>query len=92
MTKVMERFQPSAVVLQCGADSLSGDRLGVFNMTIRGHGACVSFFRRYNVPLMILGGGGYTPKNVARCWTYETALAVGRELPDGMGIAGEHGV
>ena len=28
MSKVMECYQPSAVVLQCGADSLSGDRLG----------------------------------------------------------------
>ena len=30
MSKVMECYQPSAVVLQCGADSLSGDRLGKF--------------------------------------------------------------
>lgn len=36
MAKVMEMYQPSAVVLQCGADSLSGDRLGCFNLTIRG--------------------------------------------------------
>ena len=26
MSRVMELYQPSAVVLQCGADSLSGDR------------------------------------------------------------------
>lgn len=32
----METFQPSAVVLQCGADSLTGDRLGCFNLTVRG--------------------------------------------------------
>uniref|UniRef100_A0A7E5A2D6 Histone deacetylase n=1 Tax=Panagrellus redivivus TaxID=6233 RepID=A0A7E5A2D6_PANRE len=76
MTKVMETFQPSAVVLQCGADSLNGDRLGSFNLTLFGHGNCVTFFRRYNVPLMMLGGGGYTARNVARCWTYETSLAV----------------
>lgn len=82
MTKVMERFQPSAVVLQCGADSLNGDRLGPFNLTLRGHGACVKFFRDQNVPLMLLGGGGYTPRNVARCWTYETALAVNVDIPD----------
>lgn len=25
---------------------------------------------------MLLGGGGYTARNVARCWTYETSLAV----------------
>lgn len=36
MTEVMARFQPSAVVLQCGADSLVGDRLGPFNLTLKG--------------------------------------------------------
>uniref|UniRef100_A0A8R1DIB8 Histone deacetylase n=1 Tax=Caenorhabditis japonica TaxID=281687 RepID=A0A8R1DIB8_CAEJA len=82
MTKVMERFDPSVVVLQCGADSLNGDRLGPFNMTLRGHGECARFFRSYNIPLMMLGGGGYTPRNVARCWTYETSIACNVELPD----------
>lgn len=36
IAKVMDTFQPSAVVLQCGADSLTGDRLGCFNLTVRG--------------------------------------------------------
>lgn len=36
ISKVMEMYQPSAVVLQCGADSLSGDRLGCFNLTVKG--------------------------------------------------------
>jgi histone deacetylase 1/2 len=36
--KVMERYDPGAIVLQCGADSLTGDRLGCFNLTLRGHG------------------------------------------------------
>ena len=40
---VMETFQPGAVVLQCGADSLSGDRLGCFNLSIQGHANCVEF-------------------------------------------------
>ncbi|GMT07778.1 hypothetical protein PENTCL1PPCAC_29952, partial [Pristionchus entomophagus] len=80
MTKVMEKFQPTAVVLQCGADSLNGDKLGTFNLTLHGHGACVRFFRSYNIPMMMVGGGGYTPKNVARCWTYETALAVNKSI------------
>ena len=34
--KIMEHFQPGAVVLQCGADSLSGDRLGCFNLSLKG--------------------------------------------------------
>lgn len=31
ISKVMETFQPSAVVLQCGADSLTGKYLLKFN-------------------------------------------------------------
>ena len=57
---VMETYQPSAIVLQCGADSLSGDRLGCFNLTLKGHAKCVEFMKKYNLPLLLLGGGGYT--------------------------------
>lgn len=32
----MEVFRPGAVVLQMGADSLSGDKLGGFNLTLKG--------------------------------------------------------
>jgi hypothetical protein len=35
LSKVMEVFQPGAVVLQCGADSLTGDRLGCFNLSLK---------------------------------------------------------
>jgi histone deacetylase 1/2 len=36
MEKVMQSYRPSAIVLQCGADSLTGDRLGCFNLTLKG--------------------------------------------------------
>lgn len=32
----METYDPGAVVLQCGTDSLSGDKLGCFNLSMRG--------------------------------------------------------
>ena len=35
--QVVSCFQPSAVVLQCGADSLAGDRLGTFSLSNRCH-------------------------------------------------------
>lgn len=75
----MDVYRPSAVVLQCGADSLAGDKLGCFNITMNGHAHCVQFLRSFTVPLILLGGGGYTVKNVARTWTYETACALGIE-------------
>lgn len=114
---VMETYRPTAVVLQCGADSLGCDRLGCFGLSTRGttwsrrrvpsacsgltpgvgrlaslplargpgHGECVRFVRSFRLPTLVVGGGGYTVKNVARCWTYETAVLlntqVSNELP-----------
>lgn len=78
----IESFRPSAIVLQCGADSLGGDRLGKFNLNIRAHGKCVEFCKQQNLPLLILGGGGYTARNVARLWCHETSLCVGANLSD----------
>lgn len=45
-------------------------------MTHRGHAACVEFVLSYGLPTIVLGGGGYTIRNVARCWAYETASIV----------------
>ena len=74
--KIMEVYKPTAIVLQCGADSLTGDRLGCFNLTLKGHGECVRFVKGFGVPLLVLGGGGYTIRNVARCWAYETSVVL----------------
>eukprot|EP01097_Dermamoeba_algensis_P011508 TRINITY_DN8929_c0_g1_i1.p1 TRINITY_DN8929_c0_g1~~TRINITY_DN8929_c0_g1_i1.p1 ORF type:complete len:447 (-),score=82.62 TRINITY_DN8929_c0_g1_i1:148-1488(-) len=82
MQKVMETFQPGAIVIQCGADSLTGDRLGGFNLSLKGHGECIEFLKSYNVPLLVVGGGGYTIRNVARCWTYETGILLNENLSD----------
>lgn len=80
ITSVMEYYQPEAVVLQCGGDSLSGDRLGCFNLSMRGHANCVNFVRGFGLPTLVLGGGGYTMRNVARTWAYETGRLVGVEM------------
>lgn len=76
----MEFYRPTAIVLQCGADSLAGDRLGCFSLSTKGHGECVNFVKDFNVPTLVVGGGGYTPRNVARCWTYETSLLVDEQI------------
>lgn len=98
----METYDPSAIVLQCGTDSLAGDKLGCLNLSMRGkhrlsilhkqwlnifpgHANCVKFVKSFNKPLLLLGGGGYTMRNVSRAWAYETGLAAGVELGPGMG-------
>lgn len=82
MEKVMEMYRPTAVVLQCGADSLTGDRLGCFNLTLKGHANCVEYIKSFNLPTLVLGGGGYTVRNVARCWAYETSVLLNTPIAD----------
>lgn len=81
-TKIMEVYRPGAVVLQCGADSLTGDRLGCFNLSLKGHAECVAFVKGLGVPTLVLGGGGYTIRNVARCWAYETSVLLDTTIPN----------
>jgi histone deacetylase 1/2 len=40
---VLAKYQPGAVVMCCGADSLSGDRLGCFNLSLQGHSNCIEY-------------------------------------------------
>lgn len=82
MQQVIDVFQPYAIVLQCGADSLAGDRIGCFNLSLKGHAECVAFMKSFRKPILVTGGGGYTKSNVARCWTNETATLLGRTLAD----------
>lgn len=77
---VMEWYRPEAVVLQCGGDSLSGDRLGCFNLSMRGHANCVNFVKGFGLPTLVVGGGGYTMRNVARTWAFETGILLGENL------------
>ncbi|CAI6334670.1 unnamed protein product [Periconia digitata] len=77
---VIDKYNPTAIVLQSGADSLGGDRLGRFNLNIKAHGFCIETVKNYGRPLLLIGGGGYTPRNVARTWCHETAVCVGAEL------------
>jgi len=51
-----------------------------------GHGECVKIIRDLDLPLLVLGGGGYTLKNVARAWAYDTAVLTNREIDEGIKI------
>lgn len=82
ITRAIEKFRPNVIVFQSGADSLGEDRLGVFNLSIKGHADCLGFVMKFNIPLLVLGGGGYTIRNVSRCWAYETAILCGERPPE----------
>ncbi|CCK71193.1 histone deacetylase HOS2 KNAG_0G01350 [Huiozyma naganishii CBS 8797] len=81
-------YNPTVIIQQCGADSLGHDRLGCFNLNIKAHGECVKFVKSFGIPMLVVGGGGYTPRNVSRLWAYETGVLndviLPKDLPEGL--------
>ncbi|KAF3837371.1 hypothetical protein F7725_004835 [Dissostichus mawsoni] len=87
MQEVRAQFNPEAMVMQLGADTMAGDPMCSFNMTPVGVGKCLQhdlFCMTYLFPSA--SPGGYNLANTARCWTYLTAAVLGKtlssEIPD----------
>ena len=53
-------------------------------LKLAGHSECVRFVKSFNVPVLVIGGGGYTIRNVARCWAKETAICVDEQVTSGI--------
>lgn len=73
-----------------GTDSLAGDRLGVFNLSSKGHLGCVDFMKSFGLPLMLLGGGGAwmgLPGACALNWSAWACSMLARNLHDAVSMA-----
>ena len=46
-------------------------------MSLKGHSEAFEHVKNKRLPLLCLGGGGYTKENVSRCWTIESAISIG---------------
>ena len=79
---LLTRFRPAALVLQCGADALADDPMSGLDLSNRAYFDAVAALMGVAPRLLVLGGGGYTMRNVARCWCYETGRLLGMDLPD----------
>lgn len=66
---LVEAFRPQALVIQCGADALADDPLGKQMLSNNALWHAVTALRPLAPRLLVLGGGGYNPWSVARCWT-----------------------
>jgi acetoin utilization protein AcuC len=78
----LQSFRPQAVVVQCGADALEEDPLSRLALSNNAHRNAVRAIRAMTPRLVVLGGGGYNPWSVARCWTLVWAELSGQEVPD----------
>ncbi|MFO1055357.1 MAG: acetoin utilization protein AcuC [Dongiaceae bacterium] len=76
-----ERFAPEAVVLQAGADALADDPMSGLALSNRAIWRVAARLRGLAPRLLVLGGGGYNPWSVARCWAGLWATLAGH-APD----------
>jgi acetoin utilization protein AcuC len=65
---LIRHWQPQAIMLQCGADAIEEDPLSKLALSNNAHRAMVAALRGLAPRLIVLGGGGYNPWSVARCW------------------------
>jgi len=75
-------FAPDAIVLQCGADAVEEDPLSRLALSNNAHRAVVAGLRDLAPRFLVLGGGGYNPWSVGRCWTGVWAELSGHTIPD----------
>ena len=65
---LIERHRPDAILVQTGADSLEEDPLARLSLSNNAYFAAVRAVRFLAPRLVVVGGGGYNPYTVARCW------------------------
>lgn len=74
-------FNPGALVITCGADGLQGDPLSRLALSNVGLWAAVEKLLADSDRSVVLGGGGYNPWTVVRCWGGLWGRLSGREIP-----------
>lgn len=81
---VLERFDPRAIVVTCGADPLAGDPLSTMALSNRALWRAVETVIARAPAAVVLGGGGYNPWTLARCWAGLWGVLAGEPLPDAL--------
>ncbi len=79
---LVERFEPEAIIVQCGCDALADDPMSKLCLSNRAIWRAVDLLRRTAPRALFLGGGGYNPWAVARCWAGIWAALNDLPIPD----------
>jgi len=86
---LMRSFEPRALVIQCGADALAEDPMTRLGLSNRALWRCVDRVKAVAPRVLVLGGGGYNPWSVARCWAGVWATLNGFGIPKVLPSAAE---
>jgi acetoin utilization protein AcuC len=78
---IITRFRPDAILMQCGADALEEDPLARLSLSNNAYWATVAAVMPLAPRLIVVGGGGYNPYTVGRCWAGIWATLNGFPIP-----------
>jgi acetoin utilization protein AcuC len=78
---VAGRIRPAAAVITCGADALKGDPLSGMALSNVALWDAVEALTKIAPSAVVLGGGGYNPWTVARCWAGLWGRLSGKSMP-----------
>jgi len=81
-------FRPDAIVLQCGADAVTEDPQSRLALSNNAHWDVVASLKGCASRYLVLGGGGYNPWSVGRCWTGVWATLNECDIPELLPNAG----
>jgi acetoin utilization protein AcuC len=81
--------KPQAIMLQCGADALAEDPLARLALSNGVHAMVAAALLAEAPRLVVLGGGGYNPWTVARCWAGVWGALNGHAVPERLPTAAE---
>jgi len=77
-----QAWRPEAIMLQCGSDALAEDPLSRLALSNNSHWRTAAALKPMAPRFLVLGGGGYNPWAVGRCWAGVWATLNGNEIPD----------
>jgi acetoin utilization protein AcuC len=84
-----DSFAPEVVVIQSGADGLADDPMSKLALSNGALWQAVARLQKLAPRVLVLGGGGYNPWAVARCWVGIWATVAGIEITHGLPEAAE---
>jgi len=86
---IVRHLRPQAIMLQAGADALEEDPLSRLSLSNNAYWGVVRALLDAAPRLVVLGGGGYNPWAVGRCWAGIWAVLNGYAIPDRVPPAAE---
>jgi acetoin utilization protein AcuC len=86
---LIKAFNPDVIVLEFGADALSGDPLAHLRLTNNAYADIIHTLLTFGKPILMTGGGGYHIENTVRAWALGWSVLSGADnRHDNIGLGG----